>query len=56
VPLFLAHFALERGLITFDDWSGKGAGGQHPPEHFANLVATGLALLFLVPSLRVSDR
>lgn len=56
VPLFLALIVIERGLMALDGWLGKGAGGHHPPEHYASPVAAGLALLFLVLSLRVSAR
>ena len=48
VPFFLALIVLERGLMAFDGWFGKGAGGHHPPEHYASPVAAGLALIFLV--------
>lgn len=56
VPFFLALIVLERGLMAFDGWFGKGAGGHHPPEHYGSPVAAGLALVFLILSLRVSDR
>jgi hypothetical protein len=56
VPFFLALIVLERGLMAFDGWFGKGAGGHRPPEHYASPVAAGLALIVLVLSLRVSDR
>jgi hypothetical protein len=52
VPLMLVLVIIERGLMSLDGWFLKGAGGHHPPEHFASPVAVVLSLIFLVLSLR----
>ncbi len=53
VPLFLALIIVERGLMAFDGWLGKGAvSGHHPPEHYASVAAVALAGVFLALSLR----
>ncbi len=52
-PLMLSLVLLERGLMAFDVWLGKGArSGSHPPEHFASLVVVALSVWFLGLSLR----
>ena len=44
VPLFLALVILERGLMAWDGWLGKGSlTGHHPPEHYASVAAVLLA-------------
>lgn len=52
VPLFLVLILVERGLMAVDGWVLKGAGGHHPPEHYASLAMVVLTLLFLALSLR----
>lgn len=52
VSLFLLLVIVERGLMGVDGWFLKGAGGRHPPEHYASPVAVLLAVLFLFLSLR----
>jgi hypothetical protein len=48
VPLFLALVIVERGLMAWDGWLGKGAlAGHHPPEHYASVVAVLLASIGL---------
>ena len=51
-PLFLALIIVERGLMLLDGWFLKGAGGHHPPEHYASVVVVALTLVFLAVSLR----
>ncbi|WP_304186758.1 hypothetical protein [Phenylobacterium aquaticum] len=51
-PLFLALIIVERGLMLLDGWFLKGAGGHHPPEHYASVVVVALTLVFLALSLR----
>lgn len=51
VPLGLLAIIVERALMTLDGWFLKGAGGHHPPEHFASPVSVALGLVFLVFSL-----
>ncbi|MEY4249352.1 MAG: hypothetical protein RJA87_985 [Pseudomonadota bacterium] len=52
VPLMLVLVIIERGLMALDGWFLKGAGGHHPPEHYASPVAVVLSLIFLILSLR----
>lgn len=52
VPLTLALLMVMQGLSAFTGWVWKGAGGRHPPEHYASLLFLGLGALFLVLSLR----
>lgn len=52
VPLFLLLVIVERGLMTIDGWLLKGAGGHHPPEHFASPVTAIVAAACLVLALR----
>ena len=52
-PLFLALVIVERGLMSLHGWVlSPPANGHHPPEHYASPVSVGLALVFLVLSLR----
>lgn len=52
-PLFLAMVILERGLMSLQGWVLRPpTSGHHPPEHYASPVVVGLALIFLVLSLR----
>jgi len=51
-PLFLALIIVERGLMLLDGWFLKGAGGHHPPEHYASVGVVALTLVFLAFSLR----
>ena len=54
VPLGLLMVIVTRGLMSLDGWFMKGgAGGHHPPEHFASPIAVLLALVFLALSLRI---
>lgn len=53
VPLMLCLVLLERGLMALQGWVLRAPlDGRHPPEHYASLVGSGLALVFLVLSLR----
>ncbi len=52
VPLFLAFSILQRGLMAWDGWFGKGSHGHHPPGHYASVVAIVLGAIFLALSLR----
>lgn len=55
-PLFLALVIVERGLMSLQGWILlPPSSGHHPPEHFASPVAAGLAMLFLLLSLRERD-
>ncbi len=52
-PLFLALVIVERGLMSLYGWVLRPpSSGHHPPEHFASPVVVGLAIVFLVLSLR----
>lgn len=52
-PLFLFLIVLERGLMSYDGWFGKGAvSGHHPPEHYLSVAAVVLGAFFLVLALR----
>lgn len=53
VPFMLVMILVERGLMAVDGWFLKGAGGHHPPEHYASVVTIVLVLIFLALSLRV---
>lgn len=53
-PLFLALVILERALMAWDGWFGKGAGSHHPPEHYGSAVVVVLAAVFL--ALALGDR
>lgn len=52
VPLFLMLVIVERGLMAIDGWFLKGAGLDHPPQHYASVVTVVLAAIFLALSLR----
>lgn len=53
VPLALGAISLSRLLMALDAWFLKGASApHHPPEHFASPIVAGLALFFLILSLR----
>ncbi|MBI1814041.1 MAG: hypothetical protein HYR72_03605 [Deltaproteobacteria bacterium] len=54
VPLMLGLAIVERTLHALNAWVIKGAGGHHPPEHYAVLV--GLPLLFGAFVLSLRDR
>jgi hypothetical protein len=51
VPLFLILAILQRGLMVWNGWFGKGSHGHHPPEHYGSLVAVFLGLIFLALAL-----
>lgn len=51
-PLFLVLVLVERGLMLIDGWFLKGAGGHHPPEHYASVGVVAITLVFLALSLR----
>lgn len=55
-PLFLVLVIVERGLMALDGWFLKGAGGHHPPQHYASVATVVLALIFLALSLRERKR
>lgn len=56
-PLGLLAVVIERGLMAWDGWFGKGSvSGHHPPEHFASPVVAALALGFLLLALRGDGR
>jgi hypothetical protein len=50
VPLFLIFAILQRGLMAWQGWFGKGSHGHHPPEHYGSLVAVLLGAIFLALS------
>lgn len=52
VPFMLVMILLERGLMAVDGWFLKGAGGHHPPEHYASVVTIVLVLILLALALR----
>ena len=53
VPVFIALKIVERGLMAFDGWLGKGSiSGHHPPEHYASVISVILSVIFLVMSLQ----
>jgi hypothetical protein len=53
VPLLLAISLLERVLLSWSAWMGRGpAGGHHPPEHYASLIMIPFIMLFLLLALR----
>ena len=52
VPLMLVLALVERTLHALNGWFFKGAGGHHPPEHYAVLVSLVLLTLALALSLR----
>lgn len=53
VPLFLLVSLLERVLLSWSAWIGRGhAGGRHPPEHYASLILVTVILFFLWLALR----
>jgi hypothetical protein len=51
VPLCLLLIIVERGLMAIDGWLLKGAGGHHPPEHYASVAVVILATIFLALAL-----
>jgi hypothetical protein len=52
-PLMLCLFVVERGLMALQGWVLRPpASGHHPPEHYGSLIGAGLAIVFLVLSLR----
>jgi hypothetical protein len=52
-PLFLALVIVERGLMSLHAWVlTVDPSGHHPPQHYGSPITTGLALIFLVLSLR----
>lgn len=53
VPLFLLVSLLERVLLSWSAWIGRGqTGGHHPPEHYASLIPVPFILFFLCLALR----
>lgn len=53
VPLFLLVSLLERVLLSWSAWIGRGqTGGHHPPEHYASLILVPFILFFLWLALR----
>jgi len=52
VPAMLGLVLVERSLHALNGWVLKGAGGHHPPEHYAVLVGVPLLAIALALSLR----